>query len=400
MMQAAKYAGPDSAPLGSLGDANLEPGGGYRRLQVLLCGLEAAGVLLAIMACPGIDRRAVEDDTIEACVNLIKNHIQKHLAPALSNTGHLDAISSSDARLDDDGSNGDDDGDSLSPKAKRAKTVAPNRGAVAKSLKAVYNPILSTVGSFGTILERAEEFINFNEMDDGLLFTLSAAALSSLTIDASPIVRADVASLTSIVQESAMNLIASMFGRYPRHRSIIVEDLFPLMLKLPTSKRSLRTYLVKKRSSTASSSTAASFSGGDNDYIQPICALTLLLIQSCVVMPFQSDKEGDAESRGDDKNDDEEKPASNAGETSGLDGCDAVCNQFTSQILQRCSRKGEEGGASEFRPILSNLIDDLLHVRFMIEFPAAEMLLLSLSHRVSELMYIFIECLTSSSSPH
>jgi cohesin loading factor subunit SCC2 len=394
MMQAAKYAGPDSAPLGSLGDANLEPGGGYRRLQVLLCGLEAAGVLLAIMACPGIDRRAVEDDTIEACVNLIKNHIQKHLAPALSNTGHLGTISSSDARLEDD------DGDSLSPKAKRAKTVAPNRGAVAKSLKAVYNPILSTVGSFGTILERAEEFINFNEMDDGLLFTLSAAALSSLTIDASPIVRADVASLTSIVQESAMNLIASMFGRYPRHRSIIVEDLFPLMLKLPTSKRSLRTYLVKKRSSAASSSTAASFSGGDNDFIQPICALTLLLIQSCVVMPFQSDEEGDAESRGDDKNDDEEKPASNAGDTSGLDGCDAVCNQFTSQILQRCSRKGEEGGASEFRPILSNLIDDLLHARFMIEFPAAEMLLLSLSHRVSELMYIFIECLTSSSSPH
>jgi cohesin loading factor subunit SCC2 len=122
-------------------------------------------------------------------------------------------------------------------------------------------------------------------------------------------------------------------------------------------------------------------------------------------MPSQSDEgvvqEVDTKEREDEENEDEEKPASNTSDTSGLDGCDAVCNQFTSQILQRCYRKGEEGGASEFRPILSNLIDDLLHVRFMIEFPAAEMLLLSLSHRVSALQlvvqYIVIQLLHHTS---
>jgi cohesin loading factor subunit SCC2 len=409
MMQSAKYSGPDSAPLGSLGGTNLEPGGGHRRLQVVLCGLEAASILLAIMACPGVDRRAIEDDTVEACVDLIKNHIQKHLAPALSNTGHLGVILPSDAGVDNDAKNHDDEEDALSPKTKRTKNVSPNRGAVAKSLKAVYAPILNTVGSFGTILERAEAFISVNEMDDRLLFALSAAALSTLTIDASPIVRADAASLTSIVHESAMDLIASMFGRYPRHRSIIVEDLFPLMLKLPTSKRSLRTYLVRKRSSAACSSVTAS-GPGDSDYIQPICAITLLLIQSCVVMPSQSNEnivqENDAATKGDDDSEKGEKHGSNAGDTSGLDGCDAVCNQFTSQIIQRCSRKGEEGGASEFRPILSNLIDDLLNIRFMIEFPAAEMLLLCLSHRVSAFQHIcstfvtFIGRLTSIVHQH
>lgn len=383
MNQAAKYAGPNSAPLGSLGETNLEPGGGYRRLQILLCGLESANILLAIMASPGIDRRAVEDDTIEACVNLIKNHIQKHLSPALSNTGHLGMppASSNSIKGDDD----DDDG-SLTPKAKRTKTVSPNKGAVAKSLKAVYTPILSTVGTFGTILERADAFIIANEMDDRLLFTLSAAALSSLTIDPSTVIRADVGSLASIIQVSAMDLIAAMFGRYPRHRPIIVEDIFPLMLKLPSSKRSLRTYLVKKSATRSASSPATCSLGGDHNYIQPICALTLLLIQSCVVMPYQSDEdameEGDADVYEED--DDEEKlAAKKANDTSGLDGCVAVCNQFTSMMLQRCARKGEEGGASEFRPILSHLIDDLLLVRQLIEFPAAEMLLLSLSHRVS-----------------
>ena len=385
MKQAAKYSGPNSAPLGSLGDNSIEPGGGYRRLQVLLCGLESANILLAIMASPGIDRRAVEDDAIEACVNLIKNHLQKHLTPALSNTGHLGMPT---AKAPDD-ANDEEDEPSL-PKAKRAKTVPPNRGALAKSLKAIYTPILSTVGTFGTILERAEAFIIVNEMDDRLVFTLSAAVLSSLTIDASPLVRADVGSLTSIVQVSSMDLIAAIFGRYPRHRSIIVEDLFPLMLKLPTSKRSSRTHLVKKSSSSASPSKTSGFGG---DFIQPISALVLQLIQSCVVMPFQSDEDAMEEGNADvyeeedeenDNGDDKEKLATKkANDTSGLDGCVAVCNQFTSQMLQRCSRKGSDGGASEFRPILSNLISDLLLVRNLIEFPAAEMLLHSLSYRVS-----------------
>lgn len=291
MTQAPRYAGPDSAPLGSLGgESNLEPGGGHRRLQVLLCGLESASILLAIMACPGVDRRAVEDDAIEACVSLIKSHLQKHVAPALSNTGHLIAMPSSSTA--NSGGGGDDDEEDFAepgPKKKRAKTSSPTRGALAKSLRAVYGPVLSTVGTLGTILERAEAFVGTNEMDDRLLFTLSASALSSLTIDPSTAVRADAGSLASIVQVSSMDLVAAIFARYPRHRSIIVEDLFPLMLKLPTSKRSLRTYLVKKCGGGAgrpsSSSAASPPVAGEHDYIQPICALTLQLVQSCVVMP-------------------------------------------------------------------------------------------------------------------
>ena len=71
-MQQPKYSGPNSAPLGSLGESKLEPGGGYRRLQILLRSLEAANILLGIMSCRGVDRRAVEDDAVEKCVDLIK----------------------------------------------------------------------------------------------------------------------------------------------------------------------------------------------------------------------------------------------------------------------------------------------------------------------------------------
>lgn len=405
MGQSAKFIGPNSAPLGSLGnEQNHEPGGGCRRLLVLRSGLEAANVLLDIMSCPGVDRRAVEDDSVEACVNLVRSHVSRHVIPALSNTGHLGAVATG-------GGGGGDANDAVAvadasssssatpPRAKKARTASPHRGSsVAKSLcKLVYAPILSTVGTFGTTLERAEAYVRANEMDDGLLFALTSAALSSLTIDPSTAVRPDAASLASVVQVPSMDLIAAVFGRYPRHRSIIVEDLFPLMLKLPTSKRSMRTYAVKGAGGGGGGvAVKRENAGGDRDYIQPICALTLLLIQSCVVMPSQSDvdmieeADVDADEEGADGSEgEEEKLAAKADDASGLDGCVSVCNQFTSQMVARCSRKGEEGGASEFRPILANLIDDLLLVRYLVEFPAAEMLLRTISHRVSAIFFFF-----------
>ncbi len=52
--------------------------------------------------------------------------------------------------------------------------------------------------------------------------------------------RADVGSLSNSEQVSAVDPIAAMFVRYTHHQSIIVKDLSPLMLRLPTLKWSLR----------------------------------------------------------------------------------------------------------------------------------------------------------------
>jgi cohesin loading factor subunit SCC2 len=224
------------------------------------------------------------------------SHINRHIIPSLSNTGHL-TISAPGTSLNESSEDEQVTADPVSPKKKRRKTtsLSPMRNDVCKNMKTVYTPILSTIGLFGTILERADGFIVTNEMDDRLLFTLSAAALSTLSIDASSFVRSDTTSLASIVQVSSMDVLVSIFRRYPRHRSIIIEDLFPLMLKLPTSKRSLRTFLVKKIGSSKSSEVAkvkpelaasSSVDIGDHELIQPICALVLLFVQACVQMPM------------------------------------------------------------------------------------------------------------------
>jgi cohesin loading factor subunit SCC2 len=223
------------------------------------------------------------------------SHINKHIIPTLSNTGHLTVSAPGNSINDSEEDTDEVAADPISPKKKKRRTMSlsPTRNDMCKNMKSIYIPILSTIGLFGTILERADAFIVANEMDDRLLFTLSAAALSTLSIDASSFVRADTTSLASIVQVSSMDLLVSIFRRYPRHRSIIIEDLFPLMLKLPTSKRSLRTFLVKKIGTSkveanikAESVASSSVAIGDHEFIQPICALVLLFIQSCVQMPL------------------------------------------------------------------------------------------------------------------
>ncbi|KAL7555019.1 hypothetical protein ACHAWF_018600 [Thalassiosira exigua] len=391
MSKAARYSGPNSAPLGALTSSShlSQPGGGRRRLEVLLCGLEAAGILLALMASPGVDRRAVEDDAIEACVDLIRNHLKRHVVPSLGNAGHLLAAAAAgrgDEEEDVDMDDVDYDADGTTPKPKRpraslGRSSASKSSSLAKALRTVYAPLLSTIGTLSSVLERASTFVLNNECDDRLLLALTSAALSSLTIDPSPAVRADAPSLAGTVRASSMELVVAAFGRYARHRPVIVEDLFPLMLQLPTGKRSLRTHPV----GGGGVGGIAKKEGGA--MIQPVAALILRLVQTCVVMPYQHEEDGmeegnaDASPDDDDEEDDEAKDK-RANDTSGLDGCFGVCHQFVAQMLQRCARRGEEGGASEFRPVLANLIDDLLLVRTSAEFPAAEMLLLCFSRKL------------------
>eukprot|EP00957_Ditylum_brightwellii_P084253 6406093-Ditylum_brightwellii.AAC.1 len=134
----------------------------------------------------------------------------------------------------------------------------------------------------------------------------------------------------------------------------------------------IRASVMEYEARRQSSPKPASTHQGQN-HIQVITTLILSLIQGSVVMPYESpDPTANCENSS-------LLPRLN----SGLKGCQSVCDFFTSQMIQRCSRKGEEGGASEFRPVLSNLVDDLLAVQLLPEYPAAEMLLLSLCRRLS-----------------
>jgi cohesin loading factor subunit SCC2 len=339
-------------------------------MQTLRMGLEAAAILLFIINSPGIDRRVVNEDAIEASIVLFRHNLAKNVLPALNNVGHIvAAMSKAEASTP-----------STSAKKRRRSSAGGGEAAVIRDMKKVYRQILTTVGLTVLVIERLDYLVQKIPLDDQQLLTISSGALVCLELDAT-----NESSVKTCHQlhVASIGIITSIFRKYPRHRTIIVEDLFPVMLKMPTSKRSMRTYPVHCSSVLYPSglvklSRSLVPANQDPQFIQTISAIIMAFVQSSVQRPtFEVPR-----------NQDEPVLMTTAPQVtpqvvSGLRECQEISDMFVQQLLQRCSKKGEDGGASEFRPILSNLIDDLLLVLLVPEYPAAEMMLLSIANMIS-----------------
>lgn len=234
----------------------------------------------------------------------------------------------------------------------------------------------TTIGLTVQILERLEALVQKVPLDDQPLLNISSGALISLELD--PALQSDMA-IAHQIHEASIGVVSAIFRKYPRHRQIIIEDLFPVMLKLPAYKKSMRTYPIQSSSilfPTGLKTLSASLAPGvEMGAIQTISAMILSLVQGSVVRPEILSEHQQQE-------DDDSHPKQFE-IVSGLRSCQSVSDLFVSHLLARCSKKGEDGGASEFRPILSNLIDDLLLVMLVPEYPAAEMLLISIANGIT-----------------
>lgn len=346
---------------GSSGSSNAGPG--TKRVAVVKNGLESAAILLSIMTAPGIDRRITSEDCIEECISLFRNHLLKNIIPATTNTGHLQA--NSHAKTDP----------SPAKKLKKSPAKGNVEQRLIRSLKDVYKPILSSSDLFLALMERMDLLVQSVPLDDRPVLTLATTALSVFSMEPPSSSQQAEAGLCHLLHVASIGLITTIFQTYPKHRIILIEDLFPLVLKLPSSKKSIRTFCVHA-SSEGSTVKRTLFASGsvqqDQQCIQAFSALLLSLVQCCVEMPsFEAvEHSGGANS---------ELPQLK----SGLGQCQLVCNFFASQLLLRCAKKGEDGGASEYRPILGNLVDDLLSLLLSPEYPGAGMLLLTISRILS-----------------
>ena len=74
------------------------------------------------------------------------------------------------------------------------------------------------------------------------------------------------------LQLSALRLVTNVFSKYEKHRKLLLDDILASIARLPSSKRSLRTYRLNA-----------------NSHIQMLTALVLQLIQCVVVLPKKAD---------------------------------------------------------------------------------------------------------------
>lgn len=302
-------------------------------------------------------------DSIEASITLARLHLNKNLIPALNRTGHLISIK---------------ENASPSPTRKRRRSAGENDYVLPpiNDLSKVYRYLLSTINAEEVLLERLEQLVHSIPLDDQQILMLTSGVLPALEINcnANPALKG---SEGQRLQLCMISIVTAAFRRYPTHRDTILEDVYPLLLRLPTGKRSLRSYPLRYSSF---SSAKALFElnkavVGDiickkqpPNHIQMITALILSLVQACVKRPTYLIAGESAES-------------SQANSfVSGLTDAKKIVECFVEDLVKRCGRTKD--GGQEFRPVLTNLVEDLLLVLLIPEFPAAASILDSLVRRL------------------
>lgn len=280
---------------------------------------------------------------MEGCVNLVKHQMGSHVIPAFDPLQIPKEIMQT---IDEE----EEEEDDLMPKGKGRRKSAKGRKSE-KTLLPVLKQLMRTTARMNELFDLFEKLVTSITVDDRLLLMLSPICLLTLTIDAG----SDIAlSKLQPIQLSSLSFLQAIFSKYEQHRSIIMEDIFALLLKLPTGKRQLRTFRLHYRVVTL---------GAEHQNIQNFTALVLLLLQSVVTKPSGLREQ---------INSGQIKEGGEHGVSESFDVCTQLAHKFASQFLARCTKK--EAGA-EFRPFLQNMVDDLLAAFLLPEWPASEVLL-------------------------
>lgn len=230
---------------------------------------------------------------------------------------------------------------------KKKRTYATN--VKDKSILALYNKTHELTSMLA-------ELIRMQLLTDTTILHISTMGVAPFFVESIP-----------ELQLAALKLVTNLFSRYEKHRKLLLDDILASIARLPSSKRSLRSYRL-----------------GPTTYIQMLTALVLQLIQCVVCLPRKLALKNANELKN--KAKDEDIMESDAQPVVDRDVlinnkyemAMATAHQFLTVFLKKCGSKNED---IDYRPLFENFVQDLLTTVNVPEWPAAE-LLLSLLGRV------------------
>lgn len=383
--------------------------------------MEAAGILLCVVTTPGIDRRAVNEDAIEASITLLRLHLSKHLIAALNNTGYF--LSNSSTNTDSNVVGTKSPSSSSPPALKKrrrsvgalspAEATSAQGGATsveAKDLKKAYKLVTATTVTLTLLLmDRLEALIRCLPMNEQQVLLVTSGCLPAVEIHCQLASSSAAAasnsngclpSLAHQLQVATNGIWTAAFRHYPTLRGVLLEDLSSIIFKLPTGKRSMRSFPVRYASLSALETwtiqvippSLLSNVAQEPHCIQMITSLLLSLVHACVTKPTIDCNNNDEADAGQDQ--EHQKPAKF---TSGLRSCHTIAVSIVSLMLKQCNN-GKAGGSIEYRQIFSHMVDDMLLVLTIPEYPAAELLLLTIQRRLNHEITATSPCFGRSST--
>ena len=162
------------------------------------------------------------------------------------------------------------------------------------------------------------------------------------------------------LQLAALKLVTNVFSKYDKHRKLLLDDILASIARLPSSKRSLRTYRL-----------------GPDTHIQMLTALVLQLIQCVVTLPKKLALKGEnilptSRDNEEDDGDDSSEVDRDVLIDKKFQEAMATAVTFVEVFLKKCGSKNED---IDYRPLFENFVQDLLTTVNTPDWPAAELLL-------------------------
>ncbi|XP_030756621.1 nipped-B protein [Sitophilus oryzae] len=275
-------------------------------MERVMGAADACLICMYIMTSPNMSKRVYLEEIIDRVVLYIKYHLANTIFPSFDSTYKLD--------------NKKKDG--------RRKKTTPASG---KGINNLYTKISELVNLLS-------ELMNIQVLTDTSVLHASSMGISPFFVEN-----------VSELQLACLKLVTTIFTRYESHRRLLLDDILASIARLPSTKRSLRTYRLNSE-----------------EHIQMLTALVLQLIQCVVALPDKPGSKKDKEKQEKQQVDDDilicnkfEKATSTAG-------------TFLTVFLSKCGNKSEE---IDYRPLFENFVQDLLSTVNKPEWPATELLL-------------------------
>ncbi|XP_050460754.1 nipped-B-like protein B [Cataglyphis hispanica] len=275
--------------------------------------VDASLIALHIMTSSNMPKTVYLEDVIDRIVIFMKFQLQNTIYPSFDPVYKIDTKN----KTDNFNSSG---------RKKRGHMKEVRE----KSILQVYNKMHELVGLLA-------ELLNIQVLTDTSVLHASSLGVAPFFVES-----------VSDLQLSALKLVTVIFTKYEKHRRLLLDDILASIARLPSSKRSLRTYRLNSE-----------------DHIQMLTALVLQLIQCVVVL-------SDSKSS---KEEEEKKPShvdSDVFIINRYETATRIAGNFLTVFLNKCGSKGEE---IDYRPLFENFVQDLLATVNKPEWPAAELLL-------------------------
>ncbi|KAK2556654.1 Nipped-B-like protein B [Acropora cervicornis] len=288
-------------------------------LERMVRAVESSLVVLIVLTSPSMPKQLFLEEVIDRVISLakfeLKNNIYPEYDPLYRETDSNESVL-------------------MMPKVKRAKSSQPKL----KSMVLFYNKVCELVSLLG-------DLVDIQALTDTDVLQVSNLGTSPFFVEN-----------ISDLQHSALKLVRSIFRKYLKHRDLILEEIFTSLARLPSSKRTLRSYRLSGEVS-----------------IQMVTALVLQLIQCSVKIPDKADDISEATGAKDGGDENKSQVDRNLLIITSYENALRTAQNFLSMFLNKCISVGKD--EEDYRPLFENFLQDLLVTLNRPDWPAAEVLL-------------------------